>query len=297
MIAPSACILGGLICIFAGMEIRNIYQPFELDILEISEYTAQYHKNTFFEMIFVLEGEGVQIVNDHRLPYSPNKLFLIFPSDRHGFEVTKPTKFLFIRFNNNYLKTQSKEWVQKVEYIFHNHNHLPGCVLANVSDKPLVKALAEAIIVENESRFPKRGEVISQFINTIITIAARNISVKEPAIATGTANDALSLINYIHRNIFLPDKLRADIVAAHFHVSQNYIGEYFKKNTGENMQQYIALYKMKLIETRLKYTNMRLKEISDEFGFTDLSHLNRIFKKYNGLSPTEFRRNHLVTEE
>ena len=68
------------------MEIRNLYQPFELEYLEVEEYSAKEHKNTFFEMVFVLEGNGIQSINDHQLPYSSNKLFLISPKDKHGFE-------------------------------------------------------------------------------------------------------------------------------------------------------------------------------------------------------------------
>jgi AraC-like DNA-binding protein len=35
---------------------------------------------------------------------------------------------------------------------------------------------------------------------------------------------------------------------------------------------------------------MRMSEIVDELGFTDESHLNRVFKKYRGLSPSAFRK-------
>jgi AraC-like DNA-binding protein len=35
---------------------------------------------------------------------------------------------------------------------------------------------------------------------------------------------------------------------------------------------------------------MRINEIAHEFNFTDESHLNRLFKKYKGMNPTEFRK-------
>ncbi|HEY8969222.1 MAG TPA: helix-turn-helix domain-containing protein [Puia sp.] len=45
-----------------------------------------------------------------------------------------------------------------------------------------------------------------------------------------------------------------------------------------------------MIETRLRYTDMQMNEIVHEFGFTDASHLNRLFRKYKGVSPSAFRR-------
>lgn len=47
---------------------------------------------------------------------------------------------------------------------------------------------------------------------------------------------------------------------------------------------------MKMVESRLLHSDMRINEIVEELGFTDESHLNRLFKKYKDVSPTEFRK-------
>ena len=38
-------------------------------------------------------------------------------------------------------------------------------------------------------------------------------------------------------------------------------------------------YKLKLVENRLLHSEMRINEIAAELGFTDESHLNKLFKK------------------
>ena len=38
---------------------------------------------------------------------------------------------------------------------------------------------------------------------------------------------------------------------------------------------------------------MRINEIATELGFTDESHLNKLFKKYKGIIPSEFRKMNL----
>jgi AraC-like DNA-binding protein len=273
------------------MEIKNLYQPFALEFLETKDYSAKQHQKTFFEMVFILEGSGIQVINQNKLPYAPNKLFLIFPQDRHGFEVTEQTKFFFIRFNYSYLKTQGKEWVKKMEYIFHNHNHMPGCILKNVTDKPLIRSMVEALIREHANNNPHQDEVIVQLINTIITVAARNITLQDGNVLKDNNLDtSLSLFNYVHEHIYHPENLKAEKIADHFNIAPTYISEYFKRQSGESLQQYITGYKLKLIETRLLYTDMRITEIAYEFGFTDESHLSRIFKKYKGESPSAFRK-------
>jgi hypothetical protein len=94
-------------------------------------------KKHFFWRWFCDGRNGVQIINEHQLPYAPNKLFLIFPEDLHSFEVQSLSQFFFIRFNNDYLKTQNSQNIRELEYIFNSHNHLPGCILKTVTDKPL----------------------------------------------------------------------------------------------------------------------------------------------------------------
>lgn len=273
------------------MEIRNLHQPFELEFMEISEYEARKHKNTFFEMVFVLEGSGTQIINNHRLPYSRDKLFLIFPQDSHGFEITETSKFFFIRFHESYLKTQSREWVQKLEFIFHNHHHLPGCILKTITDKPLVRALMEGLIREHINHQPQQQEVVKQLINTVITIAARNILLVPTTVSDKSKTDnAVRLLNYIHQHIYEPEQLKSERIAEHFHVSPTYVSEYFKVQTGQSLQEYITAYKLKLIETRLRFTDMQINEIVHELGFSDASHLNRFFKKHKSVSPSAYKK-------
>jgi AraC-like DNA-binding protein len=107
-------------------------------------------------------------------------------------------------------------------------------------------------------------------------------------------NISFDLVQYIHSNIYNPEKLKAESIASHFNISLNYISEFFKKHTGENLQQYIINYKLSLVEIRLQHSDMRLNEIAYELGFTDESHLTRIFKKYKGINPAEYRKNRLA---
>lgn len=279
------------------METRNLYQPFEVVYAKTDDYTSREHRNTFFEMIFILDGNGVHHINDQRLPYAPDKLFLLFPEDRHGFDVDKMTEFLFIRFNDSYLKKQRREWAEKLEFIFHHHSHQPRCILNNITDKPLVRSLAEALMREQAQDSLHQQEVMTQLINTLITVAARNIALGVHHGVPEQSSASLNLLNYIHRNISSPAELRIPRLAAHFNLSPAYIGEYFKKQTGEPLQQYITRYKLKMIESRLLYTNMRMNEIALEFGFTDESHLNRIFKKYSSMSPSAFRKKENNTQQ
>lgn len=283
---------------FASMRVHHIHQPYDVLSVTVDECPFQEHKNTFIELVYIFEGEGHYHINQNEFSYSKENLFLAMPLDQHYTKVRKTTEFMFIRFNNIYLnaqKTRDKhsnlgDWIHKLEYIFHNNNHLQGCILRNNHDKPLVRALMEAIRQEHADRKTLHQELVQQLLNTLLTIVARNIATHIPEKTQFVQNTLLSIIHYIHQNIYNPELLRAERIASHFNISLNYLSEYFKKHTHETMQRYILNYKIALAEIRLRHSDMRINEIAAELGFTDDSHLIKTFKKYHGLSPQEFRK-------
>ena len=98
------------------------------------------------------------------------------------------------------------------------------------------------------------------------------------------------LISYINQNIYRPEEIRVKTTANHFNISQNYFSNYFKRNFGMSYREYINDYRIKLLERRIQSNQNTIKQIADEFGFTDESHLTNYFKKIKKISPTNFRK-------
>lgn len=273
----------------------NLYLPFEVDVKELEQFPKTTRKNNFFELIYVVSGTGIQIINNNQFQYRSGNLFLVTPQDIHSFEILTPTKFFFLRFNEYYIKTNSQkgmqETVQRMEYILQNASHRPGCILKNTVDKPLIASLIESVINEQTNQQIYHQKITEQIVNAIITIVARNIALKLPKnIKEATGETVLEILHYIQENIYNPKQLKANIISQHFNISLNYFGKYFKKQTGETLQEYISNYKLRLIEARLLNTDMRINEIADELHFSDESHLNKVFRKHKGINPSEFRK-------
>ncbi len=279
------------------MQKKNLYEPFSISF-EILDQSPEYgYENTFFELVFILAGTGTQQVNNNRFSYHSGHMLLLTPKDRSSFEIETTTQFFFLRFNDIYIKSGklNAENIKRLEFILKNANHQPGCILKNLTDKTLVKPIVEAMIREYVNRDLYNKEIIQQLVNTLIVIVARNIAKYLPDnIDVGTEEKTMDLLNYIQENIYEPDKLKASEICKQFGISKTYLGRYFKKHTKETLQQYIANYKIRLIENRLEYSDMRIAEISSEFNFSDVSHLNKFFKKHKGVSPTNYRQQKLM---
>lgn len=277
------------------MIIDNLHAPFELVLRDVLlECPRGVHTHTFFELVYIVSGSGRQLINQSSFSYCPGHLFLMAPEDVHSFEINEPTQFFFIRFNNQYIYEHDQQHIllQRLELILKNANHDPGCILKVDRDKPVVKAIIEAIMNEHEQTGLHHKDLITQFVNTLLVIVARNISLVMPEkISENSDQRSVALLQYIQSNIYHPDKLRAGHLSDHFGITQTYLGRYFKRYTNESLQEYIMKYKIKLIENRLLHSDMRVTEIANEFGFTDTSHFNRIFKKYTGFNPSAYKKN------
>jgi len=272
----------------------TLYRPYEIEWKEMRRFPKTTKRNNFFELIHVMDGTGIQIVNKNRFNYRKGNLFLLTPQDVYSFDIATPTTFFFLRFNELFVKEKTgkdKDAVNQVEYILQNASHRPGCILKNKVDKPLIASLIESILNEQTNQQLYYHRITEQIVNTIITIVARNIALKLPKnIKESTGEPVLEILQYIQENIFDQENLRAEKLSDHFNISLNYLGRYFKKQIGETLQSYIVNYKLRLVETRLLHSDMRINEIAYELNFSDESHLNRVFKKYKGMNPSEFRK-------
>jgi AraC-like DNA-binding protein len=272
---------------------ENLYEPFSIAYLTLDKCPKFGHQHSFFELIYVISGTGRQCINKNYFDYRASHMFLITPEDCHSLHIDSTTEFFFLRFNDIYLKNSGllHENIQRLEYILHNANHQPGCILKNQPDKRLVGPIVEAIVREYENKDIYNKELIQQLVNTLIIVVARNIARYLPEqLNMGTEEKAMDILQYVQSNIYYPEKLKADVISNTFRISEAYMGRYFKKHASETLQQYIINYKTKLIEHRLQFSDKRLNEIANEFGFTDESHFNKFFRKQRGNSPKEYRK-------
>ncbi|MBC9934109.1 helix-turn-helix domain-containing protein [Chitinophaga qingshengii] len=282
---------------------RNLHMPFELFEADMSEWQSRPLIYYFFEIIHVWEGSGTRVVNQNRFPYAPGSVLLFTPRDCRGFEVETPTRFTSVRFSGQFLEkahaTEERhricQWLKQLEYIFFQHNRHEPILVKHTDDCKMITALIRNMVQEYKQRPPYYETNLQHYVALLLNIIARNVS-EEMDFAGQTGEEPLisRMIGYIRQHIYFPDQLKLEVLAAKFNLSVNYIGEFFKKQTGESIQQFIINYKLKLVQLRVENSGLTIGEIADELGFTDESHLSRLFRKYYGVSPAMYRRNKLA---
>ncbi|MNJ58120.1 HTH-type transcriptional activator Btr [compost metagenome] len=92
---------------------------------------------------------------------------------------------------------------------------------------------------------------------------------------------------YIHDH--LDQSLSLSQVAKHVHMNPNYFSEVFKRETGQNYIEFVTQAKLRKAMTLLRETPAKISEVAYQIGYEDIKHFNRLFKKFTGLTPSEYR--------
>lgn len=94
-------------------------------------------------------------------------------------------------------------------------------------------------------------------------------------------------IQYVKSNYQKP--LSLGIVAAELNLSPGYFSAIFKKKTGQNFTDFVNEYRVSVAKEYLKDSNASVTEICELVGYVDQCYFSKIFKKYTGISPKEYR--------
>ena len=239
------------------------------------------------------------MINKNYYDFSKGNLFLLTPEDVHNFEVTTRTTFCIIDFTESFFVENSKkksekadlsEFFKKLEYVFHNHHNARGSIIAG-NDEKIYEVLINKLIDEEGINRQYKHIIAQNIVFLLLHLVARNIqeNIIIHSQLNNPKNKIYEIITYIQQNIYEKDLIKMKPLAAHFNKSPDHLGRYFKRETGKTIKNYINDYKIELIKTRLKYSNLSISEIADELNFTDGSHLNKIFKKAYGKTAYQFK--------
>lgn len=89
--------------------------------------------------------------------------------------------------------------------------------------------------------------------------------------------------NYMHETLSVKD------ISSHVFLSASYVCTFFKNETGQTLNQYLTEYRMERAKQLLEDPRYKISDISSKVGYSDGNYFGKSFKKYSGLSPSEYR--------
>lgn len=97
---------------------------------------------------------------------------------------------------------------------------------------------------------------------------------------------------YIEDHYWQED-LSLKIISDQVYLTPQYLSTLFKNATGQTVGQYMSDYRIEQAKRMLSDPSYKLYQISELVGYKDANYFTRLFKKKTGITPMEYRNNHV----
>ena len=242
------------------------------------------HWHEFYELAFVLSGEGKHILNGaaHMLEYGA--VFLLTPTDFHALQPDLRAGALelynFI-FSDALLSDEVRALVFRASKNYH--------VQFRDAERARMRERFHAIWTEGQADAPGHGLMIKALLEQILITLARQQPPPDtqayPSIHHPAIQQALIYIDHHFR-----EPLSLKILAEQVHLAPGYLSELFQRATGMPFGAYLQDIRLRFALSVLQSSSVSITEACYISGFSNLSHFTRVFKKKYGYSPRERRR-------
>ncbi|RLP93568.1 AraC family transcriptional regulator [Micromonospora sp. BL4] len=245
------------------------------------------HWHDYYELGYVVDGAARHVINGVPRPLGPGGVFLLTPTDFHELRLTSAVPLTC--YNVVIEPRVVERWLDSV-----------GPHPAAVQGPPwLADDAAEfgpdfdRLWRESDGRRPGAAALADAVLGCILIELARRCATPaadgEPEMPapTDAAVDIRRAVQYVERHFREPLTLAE--VAAHVHLSPNYLSERFSRLVGTSFQTYVQNRRLRFARSLLASTTLGVTEICHAAGFNSPSHFGRAYRRRFGQPPSAGR--------
>ncbi|MFC4388790.1 response regulator [Gracilibacillus marinus] len=176
--------------------------------------------------------------------------------------------------NNLYKEERLKaDWLDFVKIVLyklqHNHPSIPLPSNDQLVDMIYKAVKLEAMLAESNSMMIKFTKEINGFMSN-------------------AENSIEQITKYINQYYFKDLSLK--VIAELFNYNSSYLGKKFKAYTGDYFHVYLDKVRLSHAKKLLKQPHIKVYQVSEKVGYSNIDYFYRKFKKYVGISPKEFQK-------
>jgi len=266
----------------AGLQIK-LFGPD--DKQEDETKNAGAHRDDHYIFFLLTNGSGTLKVDLQDIVLTAGQLYYILPSQVHYLIKTNRAEGWFLAVDTSLIPPDFRDVFERRLNL-----HLP-CRLTDYELKQYSNLLG---LLRNEFIERQDDKYYLPIIHTLVQSFL--------AMAASTYNTVEIIENKHTRSVELARQFK-DLLAAHSHtvkspsayasklnVSPGYLNEAIKKITGSTVSYWIQQEIFSEAKRLLYHSDVGVKQIAHELGYTDYSYFIRSFQKACGLSPLKFRR-------
>ncbi|MBE5889196.1 MAG: response regulator [Lachnospiraceae bacterium] len=157
------------------------------------------------------------------------------------------------------------------------------CVASFLEEMQIEREALEAF--DANSELLQNQTLAKEYVARII---GQGIELREQHASNRYENVVREVTTYIEKN-YADEELSLNMLASLVNFSPNHLSMIFSQETGQTFIKYLTDYRMNKAKVLLKGSSKKSSEISAEVGYKDPHYFSYLFKKTQGMTPTQYR--------
>ncbi len=172
----------------------------------------------------------------------------------------------------------------KATYAFNISNVL-NAILKSCDDFPLL--YEDEIDYHQMLLEMKTSDELFDWFSQLIAKVKR---INSEIISDNIQKNLNKIINYIDSH-YTDNDLSLELLAEKVNISVSYVSAILKKERNTTFVKYLTTLRMEKAKELLKNPNLKIVDIAESVGYSEAYYFSHSFKKYQGVSPKEYRNN------
>ena len=248
-------------------------------------YSNRVHRHSFYEVCYVLEGEGEYEDEGVTYPLRDGSQFVSVPGHWHQIRSRGGMKMFFVAYE---LSSSRDERLAEEYETALQQKAVP--VIVNNENVPAL--LWRALFLEADAgTSASRASALAGML--LASFPAAFVPVERAAPRESQPPQSQTLLvtmarRFIRDNLSRPLKLGD--VARYLNVSDRHLSRLFRLHGGESFGDCLTRERLRFAETMLRTTVQSTKEIAEAAGFQSIHYFTRTFSVHYGVPPAAFRK-------
>ncbi len=238
------------------------------------------HLHNHIELVYMIEGSTKAFVDSMEWFIKAGDAFIVFPNQIHQYKK--------IDDENYFISIFPSDLCPEFSYIFKNMIPVSPVVKnagKNIKILPLVRAIAET----NQNKTAFCETLIRGYFLILLSELFQMTTFEKVKSTDG--NTIKTVLNYCMEN-YTKDLL-LDTISRALHISRYYLSHLFSQKLHMGFNEYIGMLRISEACRLLATQDKSITEISYMVGFNSTRTFNRLFLKYTGITPREYKKQHI----
>lgn len=260
-----------------------------LQILRLYPRPNYTHQHQYFELVYVLRGTATRRMADTAIPVSAGDYYIANPHSAHGYGDTQDLAILSCLFLPESIDRALTDCPSISSLLSNRRLRFGVPVDIPIADRAFhdTDGSVRRIMKQMEKEYAecRTGymEVLRCYLTQVLVLAARACETRIP-------HEAVSrVLEYLKTNYAQPLSLQTLSQVAGY--TPQYLSSLFSEEVGMSIQEFLQRLRIEEACRLLIQTDLPSAQIAAAVGYRDSRHFSRLFRRYQTISPREFRKN------